>query len=66
MEITEEIELAAILHDVADWKYSGSETAGKQIAVDLLKKLSYEEDKIKTVQYILENVSFHSELGMRI
>ena len=31
------VELAALLHDIADWKYSGSETAGVERAREWLR-----------------------------
>jgi hypothetical protein len=33
----ETIELAALLHDVADYKYSGSETANVEVAAQILR-----------------------------
>ena len=34
------VELAALLHDVKDYKYSGSDTAGIEAAASFLKALS--------------------------
>jgi uncharacterized protein len=56
-------ELAALLHDIADWKYSGSETAGVERAAAFLKDQRYDEARATRVLHIIENVSFHTELG---
>jgi len=42
----EVVELAALLHDVADWKYSGSETAGVEMARAFLSKQGYPSEKV--------------------
>lgn len=42
----EVVELAALLHDVADWKYSGSETAGVEMARAFLSKQGYPNEKV--------------------
>ena len=34
----EVVEIAALLHDISDWKYSGSETAGAARASEWLKQ----------------------------
>lgn len=53
------IELAALLHDVADWKFcKGDEKAGSKKARKLLKKIGVEEAIIKKVCDIIDNVSF--------
>ena len=71
-------ELAALLHDIADWKYSGSETAGlvslqsasartplpgAEVAAKFLRSLCYDEKKIGLVVDIINGVSFHAEIG---
>ena len=58
-------ELAALLHDIADWKYSGSETAGVERAREWLTEQGYCAAKKQRVLYIIENVSFHTELGTK-
>ena len=58
-------ELAALLHDIADWKYSGSETAGVERAREWLTEQGYCAAKKQRVLYIIENVSFHTELGKK-
>ena len=44
----EVVELAALLHDVADWKYSGSETAGVEMARAFLGKQGYPSEKVRS------------------
>lgn len=53
------IELAALLHDIADWKFNnGDLKVGSKKAMELLKKLSVDEKTIKHVSHIIDNVSF--------
>lgn len=52
------IELAALLHDIADWKFSGSLKSSSKKARELLEKLGVDEKILKEVCYIIENVSF--------
>ena len=52
------IELAALLHDISDWKFSGSLKAGSKEAKELLEKLGVDQKIIKEVCYIIENISF--------
>mmetsp|Transcript_1582 Transcript_1582/g.2093 ORF Transcript_1582/g.2093 Transcript_1582/m.2093 type:complete len:221 (+) Transcript_1582:44-706(+) len=63
IENSEIVELAALLHDVNDWKYSGSETAGVETAVAFLKSQNFDEEKIKKVAQIIEGVGFKNELA---
>eukprot|EP00051_Salpingoeca_urceolata_P013207 m.164981 g.164981 ORF g.164981 m.164981 type:complete len:221 (+) comp17730_c0_seq1:35-697(+) len=56
-------ELAALLHDIEDWKYSGSETAGAEKALEFLLQQNYPREKADRVVAVVQNVSFHSELG---
>jgi len=57
------VELAAILHDIADWKYSGSETAGVEQASAFLRGQGCDAALVQRVGWIIERVSFHDELG---
>ena len=41
------IELSALLHDIADWKYSGSETQGMEMAKQFLQSHQYDNDKVR-------------------
>ena len=53
------VQLAALLHDVADWKFNdGDETAGARIAEEYLKKLTVPDSIIIQVCRIIEEVSF--------
>lgn len=53
------IELAALLHDIADWKfYGGDIKAGSGKAKTLLKNLGVDDKSIKHICYIIDNVSF--------
>ena len=45
----EVVELAALLHDIADWKYSGSDTAGVEAARAFLSKHGYPHNKVRRV-----------------
>ena len=62
-EELELVSLSALLHDIADWKYSGSETAGVEAAQSFLQKLNYPQDKINRICWIIQRVSFHDEIG---
>ena len=62
------VELAALLHDVSDYKYAGvsdgdssTETPYDRM-VRILREFQYPEDKIEELQYMLDHVSFHSEI----
>lgn len=53
------VELAALLHDIADWKFNdGNEDDGPQMAREWLEKLSVDEDEISHVCQIIRGVSF--------
>jgi uncharacterized protein len=53
------VELAALLHDVADWKFHrGDETAGAKVAKRWLQKMDVEEVVVNKVCDIITNVSF--------
>lgn len=58
------VELAALLHDIADSKFhKGDETIGPKLAGDFLRSIEVQEDVIEHVQNIIENMSFKSSLG---
>jgi len=59
------VELAALLHDIRDWKYSGSETAGIEAVQEFLARHLYPEEKTKQVLFIIENIGFKTELGKK-
>lgn len=53
------IELAALLHDIADYKFhGGDESVGPRIAVDFLTSLDVSSDIVKHVEQIILNMSF--------
>lgn len=53
------VELSALLHDIADWKfYHGDETIGPKVAREWLEKLKVEQKIIEKVCHIVEHVSF--------
>ncbi|MBI4439895.1 HD domain-containing protein [Candidatus Woesearchaeota archaeon] len=51
------VELAALLHDIGDWKFHGDEK-GSQIAKAWLERLKADEKVIGQVYEIIDNVSF--------
>lgn len=53
------VELAALLHDIADWKFhQGDEEAGPRAATEWLRKLSVEDAIIDQVCTIIREVTF--------
>lgn len=53
------IELAVLLHDIADWKfYGGNIKIGSEKAKSLLKKLRVDDKTIKHIRHIIDNISF--------
>jgi uncharacterized protein len=53
------IELGALLHDVADWKFhDGDVTAGPKIARDWLREMSVNDSIADKVTEIVEHISF--------
>lgn len=53
------VELAALLHDIADWKFhDGDENAGPKAARAWLEKLAVEEEVIAHVCEIIAGISF--------
>eukprot|EP01132_Coremiostelium_polycephalum_P002134 gene2134-2631_t len=57
------IEIAAILHDVRDYKYSGDENAGEHAVGQFLKQFNYPQMKIDKVCRIVKEISFKNEVG---
>ena len=56
---TEIVELAALLHDIADPKFhDGDETLAIKISLEFLKSIDVEENIINQVLYIIEYISF--------
>jgi uncharacterized protein len=53
------VELAALLHDIADWKFNdGDDDAGPKVAREWLEKLELDEDVISHVCQIIKDASF--------
>jgi uncharacterized protein len=58
------VELAALLHDIADSKFhDGDEEMGPQKAGDFLQSIHVEESVMIHVQQIIRNMSFKASLG---
>lgn len=58
------VELAALLHDIADSKFhSGDEEIGPKTAGDFLKSISVKDSVIHHVQQIIRHMSFKASLG---
>lgn len=56
------VELAALLHDIADWKFAdGDDKAGSKVATELLTKYDVDKESIDHVCHIVDNVSFKGE-----
>ena len=52
------VELAALLHDIADWKSSGREDFGAGVAEEFLKGLNLDKKITNEVYDIIKSVSF--------
>lgn len=52
------VELAALLHDVADWKFHDDEEAGPKAAREWLQSINTPEETIAQVENIVRHISF--------
>jgi uncharacterized protein len=52
------VEMAALLHDIADWKFSGDAESGPKEAREWMESLDMHKDDIEHVCQIIERVSF--------
>ncbi len=52
------VELGALLHDIADWKFNADPLAGSKISTDLLKSLGVDNEIILQICHIIENISY--------
>lgn len=52
------VEIAALLHDVDDYKFSGSEEAGPQFAASWLKSLDVDAETADHIAQIIRRMSF--------
>ena len=59
----EVIQLAALLHDIADWKITGNNDmdVGPQIAYNWVIELGLSEEKAQHIKKIIESTSFKGE-----
>ena len=56
------IQLCALLHDLADWKYSGSENLGSLAVRDFLKGQRAQPSLIDAVTFVTSNIGFKEAL----
>lgn len=66
VEDLELVQLGALLHDIADWKYSGSETAGPEKAKSWLESQNFDSTRTQKVVEIIEGIGFKNELGLSL
>jgi len=60
------IELAALLHDIADWKFhDGDEEIGPRTARSMLEKYHVPDQVIQAVTGIIRQISFKGAAGIR-
>lgn len=60
------VELAALLHDIADWKFhNGDDTAGPRVAGEILGKYEVGADIVSHVQEIISTMSFSKNVGSK-
>lgn len=53
------VELAALLHDISDWKFSkGDDTRGSRLAGKWLEKLNVDQKIIDEICFIIQNLSY--------
>jgi uncharacterized protein len=53
------VELGALLHDIADWKFTGGdETVAPKLAKDWLEKIGADEETTEHVCHIIKDISF--------
>ena len=55
------IELAALLHDVADWKFNTNENEGIEVVSNWLKSQHVDSTAIMDVLHIIQNISYKGE-----
>jgi len=61
-ESLEMVQLAALMHDLHDWKYSGSTTEGVRAALEFLEQQGYNAEKAQKVASIIRRIGFKDEL----
>ncbi|GAA4334601.1 HD domain-containing protein [Mucilaginibacter gynuensis] len=61
------VELAALLHDIADAKFhGGNEDIGPQVAGDWLSSIHVDEETVRHVQQIIRYMSFKASFGEQV
>ena len=61
-ENLEIVDLAALLHDIDDWKYQTEDVKTKR-AVQFLESQQVPSEKVARVMAIIDNMGFKEELG---
>ncbi|MEW5896426.1 MAG: HD domain-containing protein [Nanoarchaeota archaeon] len=59
------VELGALLHDIADWKFYGDSSVGAEKARAFLQAQQVEAEVIDKVCYMVENISFKGGTGSK-
>lgn len=62
-ETLEVVDLAALLHDIDDWKYQAEDGAPSKRALQFLEAQSTPSDKIARVMAIIDTMGFKEELA---
>ena len=57
------VEVAALLHDVRDWKYSGSEDAGAEAVGAFLREQECDDAYVGRILRMVAHVGFKDEVG---
>ena len=60
-----EVELAALLHDIKDWKYSGNKLAGYEASKEFLEQNHVDPTIIDAVCYVVANIGFSTEISQQ-
>lgn len=56
------VELAALLHDIDDYKFSGSDEAGPRFAANWLRSMALDDETVDHVAQIIHRISFKGAL----
>ncbi len=56
------VQLAALLHDIDDWKVTGKEDSSSSEAKDFLKGIGVDDITIEKITEIIDNISFSSNI----
>eukprot|EP01135_Chromosphaera_perkinsii_P003322 Nk52_evm22s240 gene=Nk52_evmTU22s240 len=60
------VEMAALLHDVGDAKYTGGVESADEMVTGFLKSINYDAVLLEKVVFIVNNMSFRKELGGKV